>query len=50
MQNEWNALEIFKNCVYNEQHYEKKAVPNMIDFKSIHAVDPELCAAMRDEL
>ena len=27
-----------------------KAVPIMIDFKSIQAADPELCAAMRDEL
>ena len=30
--------------------YKNKAVPDMIDFKSIHAVDPELCDAMRDEL
>ena len=28
----------------------KKAVPDMIDFKSIQAVDPELCSAMQDEL
>ena len=28
----------------------KKAVSDMIDFKSIRATDPELCAAMQDEL
>ncbi len=36
--------------MYNIEEYRNKAVPDMIDFKSIHAVDPELCDAMRDEL
>lgn len=45
-----DLLDYFANLAYNERTFCKKAVPSMIDFKSIQHADPELCAAMRDEL
>ena len=44
------SLAFVKTCAYNKSILSKRQVRIMIDFKSIEAVDPELCGAMRKEL